>query len=252
MARIRTIKPDFWTDEKTGMLSDAAKVLFIGLLNFADDYGVLEFRPLELCARILPFRKGSVDDALSTPLDNELLRESLVRRFDYHGKTYLWIVNFLKHQHINRPSKPLLAGWGETTTPESFCDTHGGPIEHSLSTPVGREWKGREWKGREGRGEGALVRATLSPVSSPQSSTSASLPPAPATAPAGPAPLPDQDRPPGAESDGTVIPMSQIAASLDVALDLPPKKIPFLTAADLAERKAKLADQAKSLLPPKS
>ena len=39
MARIRTVKPDIWTDEKFVELSPLARLLFIGLWNFADDEG---------------------------------------------------------------------------------------------------------------------------------------------------------------------------------------------------------------------
>ncbi len=39
MARIRTIKPTFWTDEDMADISEAACLLAIGLLNYADDEG---------------------------------------------------------------------------------------------------------------------------------------------------------------------------------------------------------------------
>ena len=45
MARIRTIKPEFWTDSKTGTMPESAKCLFIGMLNHCDDFGVLEWLP---------------------------------------------------------------------------------------------------------------------------------------------------------------------------------------------------------------
>ena len=41
MARIRTIKPQFWDDLKIGRLSRDARLLYIGLWNFADDLGVV-------------------------------------------------------------------------------------------------------------------------------------------------------------------------------------------------------------------
>ena len=59
MARIRTVKPEFWTDSKTGTLSDRAKILFLGILNFCDDYGVIENDAGALKARILPYVPGS-------------------------------------------------------------------------------------------------------------------------------------------------------------------------------------------------
>lgn len=45
MARIRTVKPEFWTDEKIVECSIPARLLFIGLFNFADDKGCLERSP---------------------------------------------------------------------------------------------------------------------------------------------------------------------------------------------------------------
>ena len=40
MARIRTIKPEFWTSEQVVDCSPTARLLFIGLWNFCDDGGV--------------------------------------------------------------------------------------------------------------------------------------------------------------------------------------------------------------------
>jgi hypothetical protein len=41
MARIRTIKPEFWQDEKVGKLSILARLLFIGMNNFTDDENII-------------------------------------------------------------------------------------------------------------------------------------------------------------------------------------------------------------------
>lgn len=42
MARIRTIKPEFWEDEDIGKLPIPCRLFFIGCWNFADDYGVIK------------------------------------------------------------------------------------------------------------------------------------------------------------------------------------------------------------------
>jgi hypothetical protein len=36
------IRPEFWEDSKIAKLSDKAKLLYIALWNFADDYGLLQ------------------------------------------------------------------------------------------------------------------------------------------------------------------------------------------------------------------
>jgi len=54
MPRIRTVKPEFFDDEKLGTVSRDARLIFIGLLIFADDYGVVKGNSRWLKARIFP------------------------------------------------------------------------------------------------------------------------------------------------------------------------------------------------------
>lgn len=54
MARIRTIKPEFWEDEKLAKLPIHARLLFIGTWNFADDNGVLLANPVLMKSHIFP------------------------------------------------------------------------------------------------------------------------------------------------------------------------------------------------------
>ena len=54
MPRIRTIKPEFWTDSKIVALTPHARLLFIGMWNFADDHGCVDDDPMQLKLRVLP------------------------------------------------------------------------------------------------------------------------------------------------------------------------------------------------------
>jgi len=45
MARNRIIKPEFWADAKVGRLSFGARLLYIAMWNFADDYGIISASP---------------------------------------------------------------------------------------------------------------------------------------------------------------------------------------------------------------
>jgi hypothetical protein len=54
VARIRTIKPDFWTNEKVLSIKPLTRLLFIGMWNFADDYGRLDFSPISIKAKVFP------------------------------------------------------------------------------------------------------------------------------------------------------------------------------------------------------
>lgn len=99
MARIRTIKPEFWTDEKVVDLSPIARLLFIGLWNFADDEGRMVYSPRRIKMQILP-----ADNADSSALLGEIRRASLITVYVVGGVEYLQINGFGKHQKIDARS----------------------------------------------------------------------------------------------------------------------------------------------------
>ena len=135
MARIRTIKPEFWTDDKLTECSLSARLLFIGTWNFADDEGNLDRSAKQIKARVFP-----VDDIDCEPLLRELIAQGLLTEYSVNGKVYLHIQGFKKHQVINRPSAPAYPLFDESHI------THGILTEPSVSTHAGKERKGREGK----------------------------------------------------------------------------------------------------------
>ena len=54
MARIRSIKPEFWRSPSTAKASPRARLLYIAMWNWADDYGVGEWTPRELLGFAFP------------------------------------------------------------------------------------------------------------------------------------------------------------------------------------------------------
>lgn len=154
MARIRTIKPDFWTDPGITALSMAARLLFIGMWNFADDKGNLEAHPGKIKAQVFPSDNIQVE-----PLIGELVKGNFVLQYEREEKTYLHIRTFLKHQKIDRPSKFALCppfdepqgGWPE-------CEGDSGRIRRGFGEGsagegnVGEvsEFRGKDSKGKEG------------------------------------------------------------------------------------------------------
>lgn len=96
MAKIRTIKEAFWTDDLLVQCSFAARLFFIGLWQFADDDGVFEWRPLTLKLKVFPH--DLVDVAV---LLDELLCRQLIARFDFDGKMFGIVRNFAKHQKVD-------------------------------------------------------------------------------------------------------------------------------------------------------
>jgi len=109
MARIRSIKPEFWTDEKVVHLPFAARLLFIGMWNFADDEGFLESQPDRLRLQILP--NDDVDVELYVDL---LCAAGLIDRIELSDdREIISIPNFARHQKISHVTKtrfPVNAG----------------------------------------------------------------------------------------------------------------------------------------------
>jgi hypothetical protein len=97
MARIRTVKPEFWTDEKVVELSAFARLLFIGLWNFADDEGRMVYSPKRIKMQIFPS-----DSIECSELLGEIRRESLISVYVVDGQEYLQINGFAKHQKVDK------------------------------------------------------------------------------------------------------------------------------------------------------
>lgn len=142
MARIRTVKPDFWRDEDLSKVSAEAALLAIGLLNHADDEGYFNANPKLIESDVFPLRElsGSV-----TVLIEELRGIGYVKVFSgSDGKRYGHVVNFEKHQVINKKNASKIKGL--CLVPEE-C---GSP---TVVLPVGMERKGREKEGKRDSAE---------------------------------------------------------------------------------------------------
>lgn len=136
MARIRTIKPEFWTDEKVVELSFEARLFFVGSWNFADDSGNLQRSAKKLKMQVFP---ADVIDC--EPLIQSLIDHGLFIEYSVNGEEYLHIKGFKDHQVVNRPSK-------STIPPPQEIDLLSGLTEPSLTEGKGKEGKGRDMSGK--------------------------------------------------------------------------------------------------------
>lgn len=100
MARIRNIKPDFWTDEKLVELEPWERLLFIGIWNFVDDEGYMPFSPKRIKMQIFP--GDSLD--VSRGLQN-LISLGALTLYDSEAGQILRVTNWLKHQKVSNPSQ---------------------------------------------------------------------------------------------------------------------------------------------------
>lgn len=151
MARIRTIKPEFFKNEQLAELPAMSRLLFIGLWTLADRAGRLEDRPKRIKADVFPYDNMDVEKAL-----NDLQSKGFIIRYKGNANitdrilppeqpttelNCIEIINFLKHQKIDGYNeKPSLL---PASQPQDLLKT-------IPSLVIDGEGKGRERKGKEG------------------------------------------------------------------------------------------------------
>lgn len=109
MGRIRTVKPEWAEDEVMVMASPAARAMSICLMVYADDYGRNRCNAKMIACRFFP---GHPDEGTSA-LD-ELEEIGFIHRYVVKGQTYYEIVNWERHQRVDRPGKPVVPPPSET------------------------------------------------------------------------------------------------------------------------------------------
>ncbi|RAU43457.1 MULTISPECIES: DnaT-like ssDNA-binding domain-containing protein [unclassified Pseudomonas] len=130
MARIRSIKPEFWTSEQVMECSPIARLLFIGIWNFCDDAGNHPLSPKTLKALVFPG-----DDITSTQVSDliaDLESKGLISIYSHSAKLYLH-VNGWHHQKIDKPTikhPAYVASVGDTSssTPRQLDDDSSSAI----------------------------------------------------------------------------------------------------------------------------
>lgn len=106
MARIRTIKPDFFTSLTIADLPLSARLTFIGLWCYVDDNGVGVDEARLIRAAVWPLDE-SPDILQRTREDLRRLQEALlVTRYTASGRPFLAIRSWSEHQKISHPGKP--------------------------------------------------------------------------------------------------------------------------------------------------
>lgn len=132
MARIRTIKPEFWTSSTVVDLDPFTRLLFIGSWNFADDHGLMPDDPKRLKLQVLP-----ADAVDADALVEELVKVGLFQRVTApNGDRLLRISTFGAHQKIDKRSS---GKWGNPDNwptesqpiPPSPAESHQTPPNSS-------------------------------------------------------------------------------------------------------------------------
>jgi hypothetical protein len=153
MARIRTIKPEFFTSLTIADLTPEQRLTFIGLWTHVDDAGRCVDDPRLIKAAIWP-----LDDRTAADIEIDLkalTESSLITRYTLNRKRYLTVTNWDEHQRINRPTPSKLPApeQGDPTPPDPVTrhDSDSLNTHTHLSEDSPQERKGKEGN-REGKG----------------------------------------------------------------------------------------------------
>lgn len=103
MARIRSIKPDFWTSEQVAECSPIARLLFIGLWNFCDDAGAHPASLKAIKMRIFPADDISTEEMRELVFQLEAV--GLLARYVVEDIEYFQVTGW-HHQRIDKPQEP--------------------------------------------------------------------------------------------------------------------------------------------------
>jgi hypothetical protein len=128
--RIRSLKPEFFGDEKVISLTRDSRYTMIGFISLADDRGRLRDRSLEILGAIYPEEKVSVPQLRKWTVP--IINGGLALRYEVDGHSYLWLPRFLRHQVVDKPTESELPPHPE----DDFAEV---PIIEAYRLAKGRE-----------------------------------------------------------------------------------------------------------------
>ncbi|MDD4913383.1 MAG: hypothetical protein PHP57_13910 [Sideroxydans sp.] len=148
MARIRTIKPEFFTSADIVTMTPLSRLFYASLWCEADRDGRLKWD-----VRTLKIRYFPADNCDINAMAEELINAGLVMLYEVNGKQYAVIPSFLSHQAINNRE-------AESVIPPP-------PIDAPFTRESGVQGEGKE--GKEGNGkEGKGIRVTAPEITFPE------------------------------------------------------------------------------------
>lgn len=153
MARIRTIKPEFFTSLTVADLTPHERLTFIGLWTHCDDSG----RAVD-DARLIKAAVWPLDDRTAADVESDLRalsESSLITRYTLNRRPYLAVNGWQEHQKINRPTPSKLPApeQGEPTPEPPLTSDDGDSLRtHGVVREDSRPERNREQGKEQGTG----------------------------------------------------------------------------------------------------
>lgn len=126
MPRIRSVKPEFWSSETLAKVSRNSRLLFIGLWNFCDNYGVCYDMPRRILGDVFPCDEDVTVADVKAWIE-ELVAAGVLTRHRTQTRSLLIVTTWDEHQKVDHPGKSLILPKEEIT--EALAKVSRSPRE---------------------------------------------------------------------------------------------------------------------------
>ena len=171
MARIRTIKPEFWEDEKIGKLPIPCRLFFIGCWNFADDFGVIKGNAALLKSQIFPYDENLRVSEIKKWID-ALVDARMLVPIIHAEESYYFIRTFRSHQILDKRydksyiGKEIAKDLINRALNDNVVNTTSTPRDNDVFTTTEKEEE-KEDKKESPNGDKKEAKASSSASSNP-------------------------------------------------------------------------------------
>ncbi|WP_328344853.1 hypothetical protein [Micromonospora sp. NBC_00421] len=106
MARIRSVKPEYWADQDLAeQVSRDARLLYIGLWNLADEHSRLRGDPRYIKGQLFPYDDDLTPDTIAGLISSLALAGKVVQ-FRTHAGTFIYLPKLANHQRLEPDKVP--------------------------------------------------------------------------------------------------------------------------------------------------
>jgi hypothetical protein len=123
MARMRSLKPEFWHDQEITRLPRDARLLYMAMWNLADEHSRLQGDPRYIKGQAFPYDDDLTPDSIDAMVDM-LVRLGKVERYHVRGAVYLLLPKLAKHQRLDTEKVPSRLPGPEESEPSSEDRPH--------------------------------------------------------------------------------------------------------------------------------
>lgn len=159
MPRIRSIKPEFWSDRKMALkLSRDVRLFYVSLWNHADDEGRFNATTSVVKGATFPHDEDIHGSVIELYMSALVHTHRLVL-YELDGERWGWLPHFLKHQRINRPTPSRIPA-----PPNDLTNAHGWLTEAAPTpqeAPSSVVWSREVEQGTEDLGAGRMETGHL-------------------------------------------------------------------------------------------